>query len=159
MENEIAKSIIGLIITIVVGGLVQLYLNYKTAVIASIWEKRLEGYMKFCKATRYFPLYPSRTSEATWKDVSTTSLLFKQWYFEGYGLLLHQNLRPEYFKLQKFLVNCLQQHVDTEEKMGDEKYEEIRKACSALRTKMINALEIRKSPILPTLIKSESGNL
>lgn len=157
MENEITKAIIGLIITVLIGGFVKLYFDYKSAVMENIWEKRLEAYMKFCKATDLFPMYPSRVREAIWKDVYATTLKFKEWYFEGYGLVLHSALRDEYFSLQRFLNKELKEKENSEEKIGEEKYEEIRRKCSAMRTRMINTLELRIDPIWPSLTKKESG--
>ena len=143
MNSEIAKALIALIFTGVIGGILKVYLDYKAKQMELIWDKRLEAYIEFVKKTALFPLYPPR--EVKYKDVFNLSLEFRDWYFAGNGIVLSKSFRDEYFKLQEYLLTITKNKIVSEDNIGVE-YTVLQKKCSALRTLIVEELDSRENP-------------
>ncbi len=145
MNAEIGKALIALVITGIIGGIIKVYLDYKSKLMGNIWENRLEAYMKFVRRTALFPKYPRK--EVRWKEVFNLSMDFRDWYFEGYGLVLSTKIRDNYFDLQEYILIITKEKIDSEQKLDDKEYDDLRERCSNLRSLMAKELESRESPI------------
>lgn len=145
MDNELAKAIIALLVTGIAGGIFKIYLDYKSKLMEKVLEKRLSAYMEFVKKTSLLPKYPPR--EVKWKDIYNLSIEFRNWYFEGHGLVLSSVIRDVYFNLQEYLEAKTINRKESELVLSKDEYEDVRKKCSVLRTLMARDLESRESPI------------
>ena len=143
MDSEIGKALIGLVFTGILGGILKVYLDYKSQQMEKIWEKRLEAYTKFVQMTALFPRYPPK--EVTWKEVYKLSTDFRNWYFEGNGIFLSSEFRDKYFKLQEQILAITNGKTESEEKLESE-YDCLRKECSMLRTLITKELDSRENP-------------
>lgn len=81
--EAIEDALVTLVISVVIGGLIKLYLDYKTKLSGALWKKRLDACLVFVKLTTFFPKYPKK--EIIWRDVYSLSLNFRDWYFNGAG--------------------------------------------------------------------------
>jgi hypothetical protein len=147
MYEEMQKALIALIILGVVGGVVKLYMDYQAKLLENLWQKRLEAYTKFVKLTSLFPQYPFH-NQVNWQDVLQLSIGFRDWYFEGNGIVISRYFREMYFDLQKYIVAAVSaDRVNNKIRLNDLEYEDLRKRCSKLRTLMAKELDSREHPI------------
>lgn len=147
MDTELQKALVALVFTGIIGGMVKLYLDYRAKLLENIWQKRLEAYTKFVKLTSLFPKYPFR-KEVNWQDVLQLTIDFRDWYFEGNGIVISRDFRDVYFDLQKHIVAALSpERVNHKIRLEDADYDDLRERCSALRTLMARELESRENPI------------
>lgn len=151
MDTEIEKALIALVFTGIIGGIMKVYFDYKSKLMENIWEKRLEAYIKFVTITALFPKYPRK--EVRWKDVYNLSIDFRDWYFEGNGLVVSTEFRDKYFDLQEYILTITTGKIDSEQKLNDAEYDDLRGRCSKLRSLMAKELESRESPIWHRLSK------
>ena len=151
MQTKILETLIALVFTGIIGGVIKVYLDYKSKLMENVWEKRLEAYMQFVRRTALLPKYPKK--EVSWKEVYKLSTDFRDWYFEGHGLVTSAKFRLAYFSLQKHILNITKGRKDSEEKLGEAEYEELRHRCSKMRKLMADELESRESPIWKHLRK------
>ena len=155
MNFEIQKALVGLIFTGVIGAIFKVYFDYKVKLMENIWEKRLDAYMKFVKLTSLFPKYPRQ--EVNWKQVYHLSENFRDWYFEGHGLLLSTKIRDSYFSLQDNIISITKEKINSVEKISDTEYEHLRKKCSLIRSLMAKELDSRENPFWHYFTKSPTA--
>lgn len=147
MNEDFQKAVIALIISTIIGGVIKLYLDYKTKILEKLWEKRLNGYTEFVKLTSLFPQYPYYKS-VTWADVFQLSIDFRDWYFQGYAIVVSGAFREKYFDLQKYISTQVSaERVNNKVKLEMHQIEDFRVRCSQIRTQIARELESRENPI------------
>lgn len=147
MNAELEKALIALIIGGIIGGMLKLYLDYQAKLLENLWQKRLEAYTKFVKLTALFPKYPYR-NPVNWNDVFKLSIAFRDWYFEGNGIVISSDFREMYFALQEYMISVFTaEKVNNKQPLEDPEYDDFREKCSRLRTLMARELESRERPI------------
>ncbi len=73
--------------------------------------RRIESYMDLCKRMIVLAKYP-RPESLSYTDLEDLALSFRDWYFNGGGLIASETTRDHYFDLQDGLKIILQKHAN-----------------------------------------------
>ena len=122
----------------------QAILNFNSQVVSDLWKKRYESYLVFWKLTGFLPKYP-RKDTVTYNDLLRKSREMRDWYFDNGGILLSDNTKYDYFKLQEEILIMAPYDspelisIKNENGKVDE-YEKVRQLFSKVRTGMTKDL-------------------
>lgn len=143
--NEIIITILTFLLGGVLGGFVQAIYNYKKEVLSFIWTKRFEENKTIWEITGVLPKYPE-DREVSYHDLYNTCLKLKNWYFSNGGIILSNDSRIAYEKLQKKLFAVSNKQPD--DKLTPEDYNSMREIFSLFRSDLTRDLTSRNKSLL-----------
>lgn len=144
--DQITPALIGAL-TGVIAAYATSYLKFRQEISSGTLERRFEAYLKIWKQTGLLPEWP-RSEEVTYQDLKQLSEGFRDWYFEGGGMLLSHNSRKKYGDLQKIATKAYQNAENEKDHLRDADYEQVRASCSTLRSALTEDLLSRRQTTL-----------
>jgi Zn-dependent oligopeptidase len=146
-------------ITLIVGGLLGGLIKYIFDELKSrsdfhhqaydtLFKERWNYYQKLWAVSGGLPEWP-RNEDLTANDLRDISQRMKDWYFDKGGMMLSQEARQQYGRVQQKLTEVWQKTEDKQAKITDDLYESVRVEFSHLRGQMTEDLfsRIRNKPL------------
>ncbi len=140
----IFSSAVGAIVSYC-GAVIKNTLDTKARINDELFERRTDNYKVLWSKTRLLPRWP-RNPEVTYENLHELSGDLRDWYFDDGGIYLSRPSQKLYASLQEVIAGVIEskeigkkfisQNVSDE----NNEYDQIRKACSALRTSMTDDL-------------------
>ncbi len=151
------EAIIGIIGALAGGAItatVSSWLAARARIAEELREQRLQPYREIWVQTALFSRWPR--TDATNGHVRRFHDDLRQWYYAEGGMLMSENARARYGHVQDVAEALVElERPDGEELAGDEHYEPLMEACSALRVALTEDLESRQQRSL--LLSIELG--
>jgi len=145
MTDKLIIAVVTFLLGGVLGGYLQAMYNYKKEVLSGIWLKRFEEYKLILEITGVLPKYPE-DKNVTFNDLYGTCIELKNWYFKNGGIILSKRSRKEYEKMQQTL--CDMARLDSEQKLSDDDYLQMRTVFSLFRAQLTNDLTSRNRSLI-----------
>jgi hypothetical protein len=126
-----------------VGATIKDALDFRTKIDEGLRELRKPVYAELWKQTGALPKWPRE--QITYDALLSLSKEFRKWYFQTGGMYLSRSSQKRYTVVQDVIKSKLDSRDQNAEYLPDTTYDEIREACSALRTSMTEDLVSRRS--------------
>ena len=149
MQDELIGALVGAALGVIatyVAAVVKYRQDVRRDYDKQLRAERLPPFTALWKLTEMFPKY-GRTGAVHFGDLERFAVCLRDWYFDGGGMYLSNDGRDAYFALHE----AIKQHRQPEATATDEVipgpvYEEIRSACSSVRTALVGDLGSRREP-------------